>query len=114
VTVLRPFDSPEALELELRRRRAVSVGIEPMAGEIREEQGPQRNFLRKGQGKQAANFGLQFHPHAASGRERKVAPQRHVNAVVAARGRQSKGFWKGREITRQEPGDPPSAMGAVY
>jgi hypothetical protein len=115
VTVLQPFDSPAALELEMRRRLAVSLGVEPTAGEVREAQDPQRKFLRKGAGKQAASYGMRFKPHAVSGSERHAVQQQHVNAATAARRPQGgKGYWDRRQIIRQSSGGPPLVVGAVY
>ena len=110
VTVLGAFDSAEALELEMRRRRAVIGGVEPTPGEVLEKE---RTFLRKNGGKQAASYGLQFKRGDAE-KERKVVKQRHTNATVAAREKKSKGHWDNGEVVLQEAAAPPSAVGAVY
>ena len=110
VTVLGAFDSAEALELEMRRRRAVTRGVEPTPGEVIEKQ---RTFLRKNGGKQATSYGLQF-KRGDPEKERKVVKQWHANAAVAAREKKSKGHWDRAEVVLQQPAAPPSAVGAVY
>lgn len=108
--MLRAFDSADALELEMRRRRAVSCGVAPTVGELRERQ---RTFLRRGGGKQASSYGLQF-KRGDPEKERKVVKQRHANAAMAAREKKSKGHWNRGEVVHQEAAAPPSTVGAVY
>ena len=104
--MLGEFGSADALELEMRRRRAVSRGVEPTAGELREVQ-RKKEILLKGGGKPRPSRG---DPE----KERKVVEQRHANAAMAARTKKSTGHWDREEVVQQEAAAPPPATGAVY